>query len=163
MRRKNAGWRASLRPGEEKMDGVMHGVDAVGYQARDEGDQSKENPMQVFDDLIRLVNPTGQIGMVGVYMPKDPKGVDEKAKQGVFEIPWGTVFNKGLTIGMGQAPVKRYNEYLRDLIVAGKAKPSFIVSHRLPLEAAPDAYKNFDARGDEYTKVILKPEMAAAL
>jgi len=34
--------------------------------------------------------------------------------------------------------------------------------NRLPLEAAPDAYKNFDARGDEYTKVILKPEMAGA-
>ncbi len=162
MRRKNAGWRASLRPGEEKMDGVMHGIDAVGYQARDDKDPSKENPMQVFDDLIRLVNPTGQIGMVGVYMPQDPGGVDEQAKQGVFEIPWGQVFNKGLTIGMGQAPVKRYNEYLRDLIIAGKAKPSFIVSHRLPLDAAPDAYKNFDARGDEYTKVILKPEMATA-
>ncbi len=161
LRRQNTAWRAALRPGEEKMDGVMHGVDAVGYQARNDQDQSKENPMQVFDDLIRAVNPTGTIGMVGVYMPKDPGGVDEQAKHGVFEIPWGQVFNKGLTIGMGQAPVKRYNEYLRDLIIAGKAKPSFIVSHRLPLEAAPDAYKNFDARGDEYTKVILKPEMAA--
>ena len=63
---------------------------------------------------------------------------------------------------MGQAPVKRYNEYLRDLIIAGKAKPSFIVSHRLPLDAAPDAYKHFDARGGEYTKVILKPDMAAS-
>ena len=63
---------------------------------------------------------------------------------------------------MGQAPVKRYNEYLRDLIIAGKAKPSFIVSHRLPLDAAPDAYKHFDARGSEYTKVILKPSLAAA-
>ena len=66
------GWRGALRPGEEKMDGVMHGVDAVGYQARDEQDPSKENPMQVFDDLIRVVNPTGTIGMVGVYMPKIP-------------------------------------------------------------------------------------------
>lgn len=46
--------------------------------------------------------------------------------------------------------------------VDGKARPSFIVSHRLPLEAAPDAYKNFDARGDEYTKVILKPGLAAS-
>jgi glutathione-independent formaldehyde dehydrogenase len=63
---------------------------------------------------------------------------------------------------MGQAPVKRYNEYLRDLIIAGKAKPSFIVSHRLPLEAAPEAYKNFDARGSEYTKIVLKPGLQSA-
>jgi len=162
IRRQNAAWRTALRPGEEKMDGVMHGVDAVGYQARDDKDGSRENPMQVFDDLIRLVNPTGTIGMVGVYPAQDPGGVDEKAKQGLFEIPWGKVFDKGLTIGMGQAPVKRYNEYLRDLIIAGKAKPSFIVSHRLPLDAAPDAYKHFDARGSEYTKVVLKPSLAAA-
>jgi glutathione-independent formaldehyde dehydrogenase len=161
MRKNNKAWLGSRRPGEERLTGVLHGIDAVGYQARDDQDLSRENPMQVFDDLIRLVDPTGKIGMVGVYMPKDPKGVDEKAKQGIFEIPWGQAFNKGLTIGMGQAPVKRYNEYLRDLIIAGKAKPSFIVSHRLPLDAAPDAYKRFDERGSEYTKVILKPGLAA--
>jgi glutathione-independent formaldehyde dehydrogenase len=59
---------------------------------------------------------------------------------------------------MGQAPVKRYNVYLRDLIIAGLAKPSFIVSHHLPLESGPDAYKNFDHRADGYTKVLLKPQ-----
>lgn len=140
----------------------MHGVDAVGYQARDDKDGSHENPMQVFDDLIRLVNPTGSIGMVGVYPAQDPGGVDEKAKQGLFEIPWGKVFDKGLTIGTGQAPVKRYNKHLRDLIIASKAKPSFIVSHRLPLDGAPDAYKHFDSRGSGYTKVVLKSSLVAA-
>ena len=49
------------------------------------------------------------------------------------------------------------NEYLRDLIIAGRAKPSFIVSHRLPLTEAPSAYDRFDRRADGYTKVILKP------
>jgi len=48
-----------------------------------------------------------------------------------------------------------------DLILAGKADPSFIVSHDLPLEAAPDAYAKFDKRADGYTKVILKPQMRA--
>jgi len=100
--------------------------------------------------------------MVDVYTAQDPDGVNEQVKQGIFEIPWGQVFDKGLTIDMGQAPVKRYNEYLRDVIIAGKAKPSFIVSHRLPLDAAPDAYKRFDARDGEYTKVILKPGLAAS-
>lgn len=69
---------------------------------------------------------------------------------------------QGLSIEMGQAPVKRYNVYLRDLILSGIAKPSFFVSHRLPLEAAPDAYEKFDKREDGYRKVLLKPNRKAA-
>ncbi len=160
--RRDSGLQGALRPGEDKMGGVMHGVEAVGFQARSDADASQENPVQPLEDLIRLVNPTGQIGIVGVYPAQDPDGVDEAAKQGRYQISLGQAFTKGLRIGMGQAPVKRYNEYLRDLIIVGRAKPSFVISHRLPLDAAPDAYKNFDARGSEYTKVILKPEMAAA-
>ena len=38
-----------------------------------------------------------------------------------------------------------------------KVKPSWIVSHELPLEKAPEAYKNFDARKDGWTKVTLAP------
>ncbi len=158
MRKQNTNLTNRLRPGEEKMAGVDHGIDAVGYQARDDSDpKAGENPTQVLEDLVRLVNPTGQIGVVGVYLPQDPKGVSEKAKQGRFEIPWGEIFEKGLSIGTGQAPVKRYNEFLRDLIITGRAKPSAIVSHRLPLDAAPQAYKDFDQRGDGFTKIILKP------
>jgi len=52
--------------------------------------------------------------------------------------------------------VKAYDRELRDLICAGRAKPSFIVSHRLGLDAAPDADAHFDARDDGWTKVILK-------
>ena len=43
-----------------------------------------------------------------------------------------------------------------------KAKPSFIISHELGLDQAPDAYNSFDNREDGWTKVVLKPEMAAA-
>ena len=42
-------------------------------------------------------------------------------------------------------------------IIAGKARPSFIVSHRVGLDEAPEAYRRFDQRRDGYTKVILKP------
>ena len=91
--------------------------------------------------------PTGRIGIVGVYFPEDPGG---------------EIFEKGLSVGTGQTPVKKYNAYLRDLIVAGRAKPSFIVSHRLTLDEAPDAYEKFDERSDGYTKVVLKPQPGAA-
>lgn len=163
LRRKNTLARAALRPGEEKMMGVMCGIDAVGYQAREVGNPRREQPTQILDELVKVVNPTGRIGIVGVYFTGDPEGVDEDAKQGRFTLPLGDIFQKGLRIGCGQTPVKQYNTYLRDLIIAGRAKPSFIVSHRLPLEEAPDAYQKFDRREDGYTKVILKPGLGAAV
>lgn len=68
---------------------------------------------------------------------------------------------KGQQMGTGQAPIKRYNRHLRNLIAADKVTPSWIVSHNLPLEKAPDAYKHFDAREDGWTKVVLNPGTAA--
>lgn len=69
----------------------------------------------------------------------------------------GKLFEKGLRMGIGQADVKRYNRQLRDMIMAGRAKPSFVVSHELPLDQAPTAYEKFDKRVEGYTKVILHP------
>ncbi len=159
LRKNNKTLQASFRPGDEKMKGVMCGIDAVGYQAHDEGNPDMDKPNQVTSDLLELVNPTGAMGIIGAFMPQDPGGINEDAKKGIYEIPWASIFEKGITVGAGQAPVKRYNVLLRDLILAGKVDPSFIISHDLPLEAAPDAYAKFDARADGYTKVILKPQM----
>lgn len=152
-----------LRPhAGEKMPGVMCGIDAIGYEAwAHDGVGERQDPSQVLDDVFSVTNPTGHVGIIGVYFPEDPGGVNDDAKKGRFPLNLGTAWNKGLSIGMGQAPVKEYNVYLRDLIVAGLAKPSFIVSHRVPLEGAPEAYAKFDARTDGYTKVLLKPQMAA--
>jgi glutathione-independent formaldehyde dehydrogenase len=97
-----------------------------------------------------------------VYFPEDP-GASGQEKKGNFTIALGDAWNKGISIEMGQAPVKKYNVYLRDLILAGIAKPSIIVSHRLPLEAAPQAYEHFDERADGYTKVLLKPQQTPSL
>jgi glutathione-independent formaldehyde dehydrogenase len=115
----------------------------------------------VLDDLTRLVNPTGTIGIIGVFFPQDPGGVNEMAKQGTYALPLGMMWDKGLSIGTGQTPVKRYVEFLRDLIIAGKAKPSQIISKRLSLAEAPDAYQRFDERAEGYTKVVLKPGLKA--
>jgi threonine dehydrogenase-like Zn-dependent dehydrogenase len=46
---------------------------------------------------------------------------------------------------------------LRDLIISGKAKPSFVVSHEVGIDEAPEAYDKFDRRVDGYTKVLLHP------
>lgn len=66
---------------------------------------------------------------------------------------------KGQSITTGQASVKAYNRQLCGLISSGKAKPSVIISHELPLEEAPTGYEHFDARDNGWTKVILKPGM----
>lgn len=55
-----------------------------------------------------------------------------------------------------QAGVKRYNRRLCRLIESGKATPSFLVSHELPLAQAPEGYGHFDKREDGWTKVVLK-------
>jgi glutathione-independent formaldehyde dehydrogenase len=135
--------------------GTDCGVEAVGYQAHDPS--GEEHPELVLDNLVETVRSTGGIGVVGVYMPQDPGAASEQAQQG--RIPWqfGTFFTKGQHIGTGQAPVMRYNRQLRDLIVAGRARPSFIVSQELPLDQAVEGYERFDAREDGWTKVLLRP------
>jgi glutathione-independent formaldehyde dehydrogenase len=156
----------NLREGAgAKMPGVMCTIDAIGYEAKkhdssDTDNSRQQDPVALLADLVRITNPTGHIGIIGVYFPEDPGGKGAQ-KKGTFELNLGEAWNKGISIEMGQAPVKKYNVYLRDLILAHVAKPSFIVSHRLPLEQAPDAYKQFDARSNGYTKVLLKPQAAA--
>lgn len=100
---------------------------------------------------------TGAIGVVGVFVPEDPGAPDDMAREGHVAFDMGTFFQKGLRMGSGQANVKAYNRQLRDLIAADKVKPSFLVSHELPLAEAPDAYRRFDARENGWTKVVLKP------
>jgi glutathione-independent formaldehyde dehydrogenase len=136
--------------------GVDKGVDAVGYQAVTKS-ASSEQPALVLNSLIETVRATGALGIPGLYVPSDPGGVDMHAKQGMLSIAFGRLFEKGLRLGTGQCNVKRYNAQLRDLIIAGRAKPSFVVSHELPLAQAPAAYEKFDKRIDGYTKVVLHP------
>ena len=134
---------------------VDRGVEAVGYQAHDP--TGEEHPELVLDNLVRAVRSTGVIGVVGVYMPQDPGAADPAAKDGRVAWDYGTFFAKGQRMGTGQCPVKHYNRELRDLIVAGRARPGLLVSHELPLTAAPDGYAHFDKREDGWTKVVLHP------
>jgi glutathione-independent formaldehyde dehydrogenase len=139
--------------------GADNGCECVGYQAHEPDGDEQVN--LTLNRLVGSVRFTGKIGTVGVFIPQDPGAADELAKQGKVAFDFGVFWFKGQHMGTGQAPVKRYNRQLRDLIAADRAKPSFIVSHELPLEQAPDAYRHFDARDDGWTKVVLKPGMAA--
>lgn len=135
--------------------GADCGVEAVGYQAHDQSGQ--EHPELVLDNLVQVVRATGHIGVVGVYVPSDPDAATGSAQQGRAGFDYGTAFDKGISIASGQCPVKKYNRELRDLIIHGRATPSFLVSHELPLDQAVEAYRNFDERADGWTTVLLHP------
>jgi glutathione-independent formaldehyde dehydrogenase len=135
--------------------GADKGCECVGWQAHDP--QGHEVPNVTMNGLVASVRETGILGVVGVFVPEDPKAADKLARHGQIAFDLGKFFEKGLRMGSGQANVKAYNRRLRDLIASGRATPSFVVSHQIPLENAPDAYKHFDAREDGWTKVVLKP------
>lgn len=138
--------------------GADRGCECVGYQCFNCA--GHEVPALTMNNLVRAVKATGSIGVVGVFMPEDPGASDKLAQQGKLPFDFGQMWNKGQRLGTGQTSVKLYNRYLCKLIEAGKAQPSFIVSHELPLAEAPQAYKHFDARDDGWTKIVLKPGMS---
>ncbi|MES2565586.1 MAG: zinc-dependent alcohol dehydrogenase [Bacteroidota bacterium] len=87
----------------------------------------------------------GTVSIVGVYgYPYD-------------NFPLHQIFDKGIKIRAGQAPVHKYIDHLADLVVSGKVKLNDIITHRMPLKDAPKAYKIFDEKKDNCVKVILKP------
>jgi len=135
---------------------VDRAVDAVGYQAVDQSG-STEQPSIVLEQCIMVTRPTGGLGIPGLYVPADPGAPDEHSKSGKILISFGKLFEKGLSVGTGQCNVKAYNRYLRDMIIAGKAKPSFVVSHEISIDDASGAYEKFDQRIDGYTKVLIHP------
>ncbi|KAH8432843.1 glutathione-independent formaldehyde dehydrogenase [Aspergillus melleus] len=135
---------------------VDRSVDAVGYQAVDKSGSSEKANI-VLENMISVTRACGGMGIPGLYVPSDPGASDEAAAKGAISLSFGKLFEKGLSLATGQCNVKAYNRYLRDMIVAGKAKPSFVISHEIALDDAEVAYHKFDKREDGYTKVIIHP------
>ncbi|CAG9943110.1 unnamed protein product [Clonostachys rosea f. rosea IK726] len=135
---------------------VDRSVDAVGYQAVGSGG-NKEEPNIVLENMIKVTRACGGLGIPGLYVPSDPGAPDSAAAKGMISLSFGKLFEKGLKLATGQCNVKSYNRYLRDLIIAGRAKPSFVVSHEIGIEDAEVAYEKFDKRIDGYTKVLIHP------
>lgn len=72
-------------------------------------------------------------------------------------VKFGDALNKGVTIHMNQAPVKRQWPRLLEHIQAGHLKPSDIITHRIPLEHIDEAYHLFSAKLDECIKPVIVP------
>jgi threonine dehydrogenase-like Zn-dependent dehydrogenase len=132
-------------------------IDAVGAEAHGSGsfdavlDKAKAAVMlgtdrpHVLREAIMCCRKAGTISVPGVYI-----GLLDK-------IPFGAAMNKGITFRMGQTHVPRYTKPLLEKIQSGVIDPSFVITHRIPLDDAPAAYKTFRDKEDGCIKVVLKP------
>jgi threonine dehydrogenase-like Zn-dependent dehydrogenase len=75
----------------------------------------------------------------------------------IDKMPMGSAFAKSLTLKMGQTNAPRYLRPLLTRIENGEIDPSFVISHRVPLEQGPAAYKVFNQKTDGCTKVVMTP------
>lgn len=73
----------------------------------------------------------------------------------VDKMPMGAAFGKGLTFKMGQTHVHKYLRPLLRRVEQGEIDPSFVITHRLPLQQAAEGYRMFHAKQDGCVKVVL--------
>ena len=131
-------------------------IDAVGLEAHTPGivgvvDRAKQAAMisterpQALREAIMACRNGGTVSIPGVY-----GGFMDK-------FPIGSLMNRSLTVRTGQTHVHRYLGPLLEMIQKGDIQPDFLITHRLPLDQAPGAYKMFRDKQDECIKVVLKP------
>ena len=140
--------------------GPDHCVDCVGLEAHGHTIDAKIDMVKevarlatdrphVLREAIQACAKGGTVSLAGVY-----GGMLDK-------IPMGAAFSKGLTFKMGQTHVHRYLKPLMRKIEEGAIDPSFVITHRLNLSQAPEAYKVFREKQDHCIKVVLKPDESA--
>jgi threonine dehydrogenase-like Zn-dependent dehydrogenase len=101
--------------------------------------------------IILACRKGGRVSIPGVY-----GGMADK-------FPIGALMEKGLSIKSGQTHVQKYLPDLLRLILDGKLDTTFMISHRLSLEDAPEGYRMFKEQQNEVTKVVLKPGAPAGM
>ena len=100
---------------------------------------------------INSVRKGGTVSIVGVYGPT------------FNAVPIGNAINKGLTLRMNQASVKRHLPRLIEHIQSGRVDPKQVITHRVPLEEVAEAYEIFSRKLDNCIKTVLLPPSAASV
>ena len=128
-------------------------VDAVGFESESnflEKLKAKVINFEVGNDKVidlcfKAVRRMGKVSIMGVYgSPYD-------------NFPVHRMFDKGITISQGQAPVLNYIDHLIELVKTEKVVLDDIITHKLPLSEVSHAYKIFDEKEEDCVKVVLKP------
>ena len=131
-------------------------IDAVGLEGHAPGlagayDKVKTALMLETDRPIALrqaimaCRSGGTVSVAGVY-----GGFIDK-------FPIGAIVNRSLTIRSGQTHVHRYMRPLLERIERGDIDPTFIITHRMRLDEAPEGFAMFSQKEDECLKVVLTP------
>ena len=131
-------------------------IDAVGMEAHGTFidavlDRVKQAVKLTFDrahvlrQVLHCCRKGGTVSIPGVYA-----GFIDK-------VPFGTAFAKGLTLKMGQTHVQNYTRPLLERIERGDIDPSFVITHRVTLDDAPEMYRTFRDKQDECIKVVMRP------
>ncbi len=125
---------------EAHADSFMYYIDRAKQALRVETDR----PL-VLRQCIQACRKGGTVSVPGVYA-----GFDDN-------IPMGAFMNKGLTMKTGQTHMMRYMQPLLESVQRGEIDPSFVISHRVPINQAPEMYRKFCDKQDQCTKVVLDP------
>jgi len=131
-------------------------IDAVGMEAHAPGvvgayDAVKQTMMLESDrphalrQAIMACRNGGTVSVAGVY-----GGFIDK-------VPFGSFMNRSLTLKTGQTHVHRYLRPLLERIEKNEIDPSFVITHRMRLDEAPDGFEIFKHKEDECIKVVLRP------
>lgn len=131
-------------------------IDAVGMEAESTGledlyDRAKQKVhletgrAAVLRQAIMACRKGGTFSIVGVYA-----GLIDK-------FPMGAAMNKALTLKMGQMHAQKYIPQLLDIIEKGQIDPSYILTHKYPLEKGPEGYQMFKKKTDECVRVVFTP------
>jgi threonine dehydrogenase-like Zn-dependent dehydrogenase len=134
-------------------------IDAVGMEAHGTTagaiyDEIKTRTMMATDrpnvlrQAIQVCRKGGVVSIPGVY-----GGMLDK-------IPFGAAMNKALTLKMGQTHMQKYMQPLFERVMNNEIDPSFVITHRVPLRNAPEAYRTFRDKQDHCIKVVLDPKAA---
>ena len=131
-------------------------IDAVGLEAHSAQLQGTYDKIKVallmetdrpsvLRQAIQAVRKGGTLSIPGVY-----GGLLDK-------VPFGAAFGKGITMKMGQTNMHTYMKPLLERIEKGQIDPSYIISHRIMLEQAPEMYKVWRDKKENVTKIVIDP------
>jgi threonine dehydrogenase-like Zn-dependent dehydrogenase len=131
-------------------------IDAVGMESHGESliyiwERAKQatgiypDRTVVLREAIKACRNGGTVSLPGVYAGH------------IDKMPMGVAFGKGLKFRMGQTHIHRYMGRLLQEIRDGRIDPASIISHRVQLDDAPQAYHMFQAKEDHCTKIVMRP------
>jgi threonine dehydrogenase-like Zn-dependent dehydrogenase len=129
-------------------------MEAHGHGLQYAYDRGKQLAKLAFDrvvalrDAIMACGNGGTVSVIGVY-----GGFIDK-------FPMGSLMNRSITMKTGQCHVHRYMRPLLDRVQRGEIDPSFVITHHMSLDEAPEGYDKFVNKEDDCIKIVMKPGTA---